>query len=88
MCLAAEDFLDLCELYPATKESLLEQGILKRQMFFKCLQRQFRERTEEDKQVLTSVIYKDSMKSHSKYQECNEADQIHSENELQNLSLD
>ena len=35
MCLAAEDFEELCELYPDTAESLKVQGLMKRKMFMK-----------------------------------------------------
>ena len=46
------------------------------------LKRQACERDAGEK-VLTSIVYKDSMKSHSKYQEINELE----EDELGNLSM-
>ena len=57
-------------------------------MFLSCLKNQTKERNAGQK-VLTSVIYKDNMKSHSKYADVNEAEAgIMGEDELQNLSLD
>ena len=37
MCLAEDEFHDLCELYPMTRESLKIQGLKKRKMFMNCL---------------------------------------------------
>ena len=33
MCLSKEDFLNLCDFYPLTAESLKIQGLKKRKMF-------------------------------------------------------
>ena len=40
MCLDAEVFELLCDLYPQTKESLKIQGLKKRRLFMNCLKLQ------------------------------------------------
>ena len=37
MCLSKEDFLDLCDFYPLTAESLKIQSLKKRKMFLDCM---------------------------------------------------
>ncbi len=37
MCLDGDVFLDLCNLYPQTSETLKIQGLKKRRLFMECL---------------------------------------------------
>jgi len=66
MCLSADVFADLCELYPATAESLKIQGLRKRKMFMRMLKQQ-EEEAREGKTSLSVIVYKGSMRAHSKY---------------------
>lgn len=68
MCLAEDVFLNLCDLYPKTKESLKILGLKKRRMFINCLSLQ-EEEAGMGKRNLTSVVYKGHMKAHSKYRD-------------------
>ena len=68
MCLSADDFMELCDLYPSTCDSLKIQGLKKRKMFMNCLQLQ-EDEAKVGKKTMTSVIYKGHMKAHSKYRD-------------------
>ena len=73
MCLQADKFKDLCELYPQTAQSLQIQGLKKRNLFINCLRLQEEEAQHQAKnplkQGLTTVVYKGLMKAHSKYRD-------------------
>ena len=57
MCLSDEDFEELCELYPNTREILKLRSLIKRSIFMRCMKKQEEEAKLGNKK-LTTFIYK------------------------------
>jgi len=66
MCLDADVFNDLCNLYPQTKETLKILGLKKRRLFMECLKLQ-EDEAAMGKSKLSCIVYKGHMKAHSKF---------------------
>lgn len=87
MCLDGEVFNDLCELYPQTAESLKIQGLKKRKMFMRMLTLQ-EEEAKNGKMSLSCIVYKGSMRAHSKYGDKLTSHIEMEEDDLRNCSID
>ena len=66
MCLSNEKFIELCDLYPQTAESLKLLGLKKRKMFLDCLTMQ-EVIAKSGKKMKKPLVYQGNLMTHSKY---------------------